>query len=290
MTIVIGKRFDQEICMVADTMISDEESGNDSAIPGRLKIITLSPNFTVGYAGHANQALDAIREAHTVLRSDGFDNAIERLRAASADQNHDVDFLVACHRPAAELRRIWEGRISGPLTESAIGQAAIVTKIDERFIQAGNPREDSKNFRLAFIRAFSSRRDPLGDGVGGFPTALHAVHDNHAYKAHSSSHNWKPIKPVWGGTIYEDENELLTGEWSFRHDLMTIQKPGLAILGVEVLQAKIGFVYAPLLEDDARPVKLLEHEGAYTQHQKEMHATMRRAVDQMLQEHEKRFA
>jgi hypothetical protein len=69
MTVVIAKRFDQAICLVSDTMISDHTSGKANRIPGRLKIITLSPNFTVAYAGHANQALDAIRGVHGVLGS-----------------------------------------------------------------------------------------------------------------------------------------------------------------------------------------------------------------------------
>jgi hypothetical protein len=289
MTVVIAKRFDQAICLVSDTMISDHTSGKANRIPGRLKIITLSPNFTVAYAGHANQALDAIRGVHGVLGSRGTEPAIEQLRVASANRHHDIDFIVACHRPETELRRIWEGKISDPLGECAIGQTAIIPKVEKRFIPTGNPINDSKNFRLAFIRAFTDKRDHRDAGVGGFPLSLHAVPDNHAYKGHSISENWKPIVPVWGTTTFEDEGDLLTGEWSFRHDLLTREEPGLAVLAVEVLQAKTGYVYAPLLEDDPKPIKLLDHDGPYTQDQNEIHLAMRKALDAKVQEHRERF-
>jgi len=42
-----------------------------------------------------------------------------------------------------------------------------------------------------------------------------------------------------GITTYQDENDLLTGEWSFRHDILVPDQPGLAILGAEVLRAKV---------------------------------------------------
>jgi hypothetical protein len=82
--------------------------------------------------------------------------------------------------------------------------------------------------------------------------------------------SWKPIVP--GGTIYEDERDLLTGEWSFRHDVITTNRAGIAIVAVEVPQAKIGFLYAPLLDDDPMRVPLLDDDKVYTQHQSEMHA------------------
>jgi hypothetical protein len=289
MTVVIAKRFDQAICLVSDTMISDDASGKPNAIPGRLKIVTLSPNFTVAYAGHANQALDAIREVHGVLRSDGPESAIERLRLASSSGPHDIDFIVARHRPAAELCRIWEGKVSESLDQCAIGQTAINAKIEKRFEPTGNPTNDSMNFRLAFIAAFTDRRDRPDAGVGGFRLSLHATPDNHAYKSHSLSDSWKPIELVWGTTTYEDEQDLLTGEWSFRHDSVTTEEPGLAVLAVELPQAKTGYVYAPLSEDDPKPIKLLDHDGPYPQHQDEIHQAMREALEAKVKEHRKRF-
>jgi hypothetical protein len=50
------------------------------------------------------------------------------------------------------------------------------------------------------------------------------------------------------------------------------------VIGVEVPQAKVGFIYAPLLEDDPEQVKLLAAEKIWTQHQAEMHKAMSAAL------------
>ncbi|MGE0851887.1 MAG: hypothetical protein AB7O44_20070 [Hyphomicrobiaceae bacterium] len=248
----------------------------------------MGPAFSVAYAGHANQALDAIRGAVSILKDGGPDAAVEHLRQASADTSSDIDFIVAAHKPEPELRRVWQGRASEPLAHSLIGDPSILPEVERRYRPADGGKEDAKNFRLAFIAAFTDRKVHVDVGVGGFPLSLVARPEGHLYKWHSLSHSWKPIVPT-GGTTYEDENDLLTGEWSFRHDLMTINQPGVAVLAVEVLQAKTGFVYAPLLEDDPSPVRLLEEAGPYTQHQAEIHAAMRMALDAKVAEHLARF-
>jgi hypothetical protein len=137
LTVVIAKQFADTICIVSDTMISDEASGTRDAIPGRLKIVTLSPTFSVAYAGHANQALDAIREAVPLLKSGGPDAAVEYLRQASAATSPEIDFIVAAHRTDPELRRVWQGRTSKPLEHSLIGDASILPEVERRFKPTG---------------------------------------------------------------------------------------------------------------------------------------------------------
>jgi hypothetical protein len=211
LTIVIVKRFGDAICLVADTMISEEKgTGKADGIPGRLKMMTLNRNFTVAYAGHSDPALCAIREAHGTLRDHGPDAAMTGLCAATAMKDHDVEFIVACHRPHGELRRIWDGVISDPLTESAISQKGMVAKIEKRFKSTGDAAQDAKNYRLAFIETFLDRREYFEAGVGGFPLSVHAQADSHAYKGHHLSENWQPIVPVWGTTMIEDETDFLT--------------------------------------------------------------------------------
>lgn len=277
MTVVIAKRFDQTICIVADTMISNQATAKENGIPGRLKIITIDRHFTVAYAGHANQALDAIRAARLILLQSGLDAAIEHLRLATTNGPADFEFIAVVHRPYAKLYRIWLGHVSAPLDRSVIGDGRILEEVERRFEQ--ERAKSAKNYISAFIVAFTDKKIHLGTGVGGFPTALLAQPDGHNYRGHMFSHVWKPIEPVWGTTTYEDENDLLTGEWSFRHDVLTAKQAGVALLAVEVPQAKIGYVYAPLLEDDPQPVPLLSADKIYTQHQREIHDAMKQALD-----------
>jgi hypothetical protein len=165
------------------------------------------------------------------------------------------------------------------LDETCIGNCSIFAEVLKRFSRTADASIDVKNFQFAFLNAFTNPDVFAGSGVGGFPVVLEARPDGHIYKGHHLSATWKPITFVPGRTTYEDENDLLTGEWSFRHDILAPKKPGLAILGAEVLQAKIGFIYAPMLEDDPDRVRLLAGNEKWTQKQSEMHAVMRRALD-----------
>lgn len=282
LTVVIARRFDQTICIVSDTMISNQATGTENGIPGRLKIITIDRQFTVAYAGHANQALDAIRATRPILLESGLDAAIEHLRRATTEGPADFEFIAVAHRPDAKLHRIWDGRVSASLDKSVIGDGRILDEVERRFEQGR--ASSAKNYVSAFITAFTDKKIHLGTGVGGFPTSLLAQPDGHIYRGHMLSHVWKPSGSVWGATTYEDENDLLTGEWSFRHDVLTVGQAGVALLAVEVPQAKTGYVYAPLLEDDPQPVTLLSADKIYTQHQREIHDAMKQALDGKLKQ------
>ena len=265
MTVVIGKCFGDTIVILSDTMISDAHLGRTDAIPGRLKAITINDHLSIAYAGHSDPALNIARQIPGIYRSSGLIGVLESLRQGTACEGHDVDFIVASHDPGTELRRIWSGQISDSLNETCIGNCAILPEVMSRFTPASDGRTSARNFRLAFINAFTNRRVHLGTGVGGFPIVLQAAPEGHLYKGHTLNESWKPIGP--GGTTYEDENDLLTGEWSFRHDLLVPKRAGLAVIGVEVPQGKIGFVYAPLLESDPNRVPLLASDKTWTQYQ-----------------------
>jgi hypothetical protein len=198
MTVVIAKCFGQIIEIVSDTMISDTDLGRDNAIPGRLKAIILNERLSVAYAGHSDPALHAIRQASSIFSKGGLDAVTDHLRQVSASDDLDIDFIVASHDPTAELRRIWGGRISQPLAEASIGNRAILPEVMKIFSPVGDENTDAKNFRSAFLSAFTNRRTHLGQGVGGFPIALEARPDGHVYKGHSVSESWKPIEFVPG--------------------------------------------------------------------------------------------
>lgn len=80
--------------------------------------------------------------------------------------------------------------------------------------------------------------------------------------------HWWQLPAVTSTKVtYEDENDLLTGEWSFRHDVLTSECIGTPVVAVEILQAKVGYVYAPLLESDPVEVRLLDSDKMWTQNQ-----------------------
>jgi hypothetical protein len=283
MTVVIGKRFGETITLLSDTMITDTGARRHDIIPGQLKSIILSDRLSVAYAGHAGPALAAIGKAPSIFTTKGLTGLLNALCEVTSSNAHDVEFMVAAHNPTAELRRVWQGQVSGPLDDSCIGNHAILTAVFQRFSPVGDPKADAFKFRTAFIDAFTDQKVFLGAGVGGFPIVLQALPSGHVYKGHTVNSSWKPIEFVPRATIFEDENDLLTGEWSFRHDILATKSTGIAVLGAEVLQAKLGFVYAPLIEFGPIPVRLLESDENWTQHQVAMHKKMRAAFDAMVE-------
>ena len=286
MTIVIAKQFNDTICIVSDTMITDAEGSRNKIIPGRLKAIILNERFSVAYAGHSDPAQYAIRDAHQILRSRGGSDAVlQRLRNATTGAA-DIDFITASHYPPnVELRRIWEGRISDPLSQAVIGNSTIYERITTRFVPSGNGKVDARNFWSAFIETFTNSRVDAGMGVGGVPIGLVAAPDNHHYASCSVNANWKPIGFVPGRTTYEDEQDLLTGEWSYHFDVVPPARAGAAVIAVAIRQAKTGYIYAPLIQDDASSITLIENSEPWTQHQGEMFDVLNSALEAKLAEH-----
>ena len=61
MTLVMGRRFNDRLVILSDSMITHKAATKPNAIPGRLKSIILSRDMAVSYAGLANKALSIIR-------------------------------------------------------------------------------------------------------------------------------------------------------------------------------------------------------------------------------------
>jgi len=279
MTVVVGKCFDERIVIASDTMISDANTGNANAIPGRLKAIIISDRLSIAYAGHSDPALHAIRRVPDIYTTGGIPNVLEALKVFTASKDYSVDFMIAYHDPHSELRRVWNGQVSAPLQQVCIGNYSIIPEVLSRFVPAENAAVSAKNFIHAFLNAFTDRQVFAGTGVGGFPILLEAQPAGHIYRGHTFSMNWKPVVFKPEATTYENDNDLLTGEWSFRHDILVPRQSGLAVLAAEVPQAKVGFVYAPLVDDEPEKVTLLGEADKWTEKQTEMHQAMQRALN-----------
>jgi hypothetical protein len=282
MTVVVAKRFGEHIEVLADTMISDRDRGREDAFPGRLKIIALSTDLTIAYAGHSDPALESIRRLHRD-RIRSVDQALERLKPWTALTEHDVEFLVVSHQPTAELRKVWAGRISAPLNDAVLGDPTLRSALYERLTRTGDDAHDAKEFFSTFLHVFTSGHVNRGEGVGGFPTALSASPEGHHYRHHSFHHSWKPIEFLPGVEQHQDPADMQTGDWTFHHSVVAPREPGVAVLAAQIQQARRAFIYSPLLDDDAAAVPLLEPETDWTEHQVLMNertvAALRSAVE-----------
>lgn len=104
-----------------------------------------------------------------------------------------------------------------------------------------------------------------------------SVHTPHSYPGIGLSSNSARVK--LRARVARETSSLCNHGWSFHHLGPTIDKRSIALLGVEVPQPKVGFVYAPLQEDDPNLVKLLDDDRMWTRHQKEIHAALRQAFN-----------
>ncbi|MFC3127241.1 hypothetical protein ACFOD4_19410 [Pseudoroseomonas globiformis] len=296
MTVVIAKKFGEYISIVSDTMITTPRTGTntprvsgdpvrqrriDDAVPGRLKIVNIDQRLTIAYAGLSGLALTTIREIATTCRSGDLARLYDVLRQATVEAKHEVEFIVASHYGAANLRRVWDGLVSEPLPQTCIGDGAILPEVLRVFRPTDDGKENADTFRADFLNVFTNNRIHLGTGVGGFPLCLEAGPDGHVYKRHHFHFTWKPIVFIPGVTIYEDENDLQTGDWSFHHAAIASDAPAAAVIGVAVPQAKVGFIYSPLTMDDPVKVDLLERDLPWTQYERQMYDQLGWHVEEM---------
>lgn len=266
MTVVLARRFGDQIEIVADTMISNTERGREEAIPGRLKIITISSNLTVAYAGHSDPALYAIRR----LFRDGIvrgTEATESLRLFTDSPDHDVEFIIASHQPRAELRKVWLGRCSQPLDQAWLGNPTISRAVEERLQRSGDASSDGTSFWSAFIEAFTSDRVRRGTGVGGLPIGLKATATGHAYRLCSYHEDRSLIEFLAGTEQHQNPNTMQTGDWTYHFTIVPLSEPGLAVLGAHLQQARRSYIYSPLLDDDPIRVTVLEPGIDWTENQ-----------------------
>ncbi|NML76248.1 hypothetical protein HHL25_19115 [Rhizobium sp. S-51] len=97
MTVVIAQIRNEEILVLADTKVQDRQETGPDTMPGRLKIVTLGHRFTVAFAGAADPAHLAVKEAAKLVALKQFEHAIECLKSWS--NKHDIEPPRLCRRP-----------------------------------------------------------------------------------------------------------------------------------------------------------------------------------------------
>ncbi|MEH0198523.1 hypothetical protein V7S57_13655 [Caulobacter sp. CCNWLY153] len=264
MTVGIGRKFGRRISLLTDTMISDSAVGKRDAFPGRLKGIILSPYVSVAYAGHADPALSAIRQARKQLLSSGEVSEVANVLAgACTTSGADVEFILAFHRDGEPfLHKITARGISGDVENCFIGDPDVVRKVlAEEPNQPGydNPEWGVQaaeiQFNGAFFRLFSDAGSLVNDTVGGFPISLLGSPYGHIYQGQTLSMAWDPIHTATGITPAQQRAQL-TGATAFNYSVVGGSLRGVAVIGVALPQAGLGFVYSPLSADDPERLRV----------------------------------
>jgi len=106
MTVAIGEIFGERIVLLSDTMISDDAGGRPEAIPGALKSIVLTSEFSVAFSGPLAGAEEYLRLA--TIRS--------RRR-----QGYQLEFLAASHMPTPRLCKVYDGQVAAGANRYWIG-------------------------------------------------------------------------------------------------------------------------------------------------------------------------
>ncbi len=110
MTIVAAMKFADRICVMSDTMITDEGSARNNIIPGRLKSIVINRWLTVSYAGLSTQAIDSVRLLHKA-KNISTNLALEHLAQVSFDHYGALDFILCSHETTPRIVKISNGQV-----------------------------------------------------------------------------------------------------------------------------------------------------------------------------------
>jgi hypothetical protein len=250
--------------IATDTMITDKDEGRADSIPGRLKGIVLSPYVSVAYAGHADPAVFTIRRAHQrLLETGNVREAAKLLIEASSRSDIDVEFILAFHENGRPfMHKVTAQGISDDLDNCFIGDADVVrnvldgepSQLAEALPDIGMEIEESR-FRSAFLALFADRGIRINSNVGGLPITLNASPYGHSYNGHAISISWDAIDLAVGITPTQHIARR-AGETAWSYNVVDGALRGVAVIGVALPQAGIGFVYSPLIKDGAELIQV----------------------------------
>lgn len=260
LTICVGARFGDRICIVSDTMISSRDWVRDDIVPGQLKAIVLSMKFSLAYAGLVHVGIRTARVCAAQLRNGAtFNDILSILRTASADGR--CDFLIASHENGAQLFKIANGRVSDDQDFHWIGDSSIVSRMKRQaeeteaaFAQTllKNPHlddvrtEESKFLSSFLLVLLTSPR--LSAEVGGVPINLLGSPNGHCYGNHAGAFSPGPISI--GGPPHPET--AAPGGDRYACSVTGAFHRGVAINSVFFDEAAVGYIYNPLEWDEPR--------------------------------------
>lgn len=265
MTIVVAQRFGDRIMLLCDTMVSDSQTGRDSIVPGRLKSVVLSATISVGYAGFANQCIDAVRQAFRMIQGGCDKSAIlSHFVSASASQPGRLsnDYIVASHCDGAELFLIKNGRLSKIDRPIFVGEPTVFDRIMAGINRSTESSIDYvSNGELQLANSFTNQfigTTAVDDGVGGVPISLMGSPYGHTYNNYACVSNSDTIIIGSGpgtGRTSEHERRAITGETEWRFNVNGPERRGVPVAGLYCDQIQAGFIYMPIQFDEPVPLR-----------------------------------
>lgn len=263
MTIVVARRFGDRISIMSDTMISDETGVRSNIIPGQLKSIIINKWLTISYAGLFVQAIDSIRN---IYRNKDITTtfAVNQLKKTTLEYEGEIEFIICSHEPDTRLIKISNGEKFEGANTYWIGSNEAAsdfskfnppnTHTNDSLPEFVSPEEDifKYNFR-SFIK------ETRCSGVGGVVIDCLCSSFGHGYPGYGEAYSWDTIH-LGDNYRWEKQQEInMTGMYHSECNISSATERGIAIVGLYLGQAKIGFIYDPIHYDKAMRIENMDH-------------------------------
>lgn len=261
MTFVAAKRFGQRIQLASDTMVSDPNELRRDVIPGRLKTIILDAQITIAYAGLSYQSMQAIKRAKQVLSDGGTLSDIEQILLSTTEKyknfENGPEFLLVSHRDGPVLKRVWDNQVSRNLDQACIGQRDLLSSLLERekaekLSLIPHEFEDEGPFSSAFLKLFNGIY--ISESVGGFGITTTCSPYGHCYPSFAGVTSWEMIT-IGQGVTEQHLADRQSGKTQWGYNISGSKLRGVGVVGAVVLDAGIGYIYAPIHSGDPIPWK-----------------------------------
>jgi hypothetical protein len=109
------------------------------------------------------------------------------------------------------------------------------------------------DLRYNFIDRLMTTKD-LGDAIGGFPIAVVATAERHAYVHHTGMYTYDLPQIGPGETVEQSIDDVYTGRNQLLLSVLPSRQSDVPVVAAYLLQARTGWVYSPM--EDIRPFKI----------------------------------
>ncbi len=260
MSLIVALTSGSRVQILSDSEVSHPDGSRSEVIPGRLKLVVLSPQLCVGYAGAVEPALDAIRtipkaeDARSHLAGT-LQHLLEGHQAAPAA----TDFIVVSAGPPPVLHKISEGRLSQGFERYWIGSADAVSIFGQGLAAALRTTNLTTEFATvgAAAMAFESLlNDGAVESVGGVPFSV--ILQNGALNYACAARAFFPTQSIPDSTptALQFGTAAVGG---FSYSVLTPLEPGHPIVGVYFLQGRFGYAYTPIHCDRPSLIENVSH-------------------------------
>ncbi|MEI5676684.1 MULTISPECIES: hypothetical protein [unclassified Mesorhizobium] len=118
----------------------------------------------------------------------------------------------------------------------------------------------------------------LGPHIGGFPIVLGATAQKHRYLGSTGVYTYKFPNLKWGEETHQSIEEVYSGEGHFQMSVLPPDVSDIPVVGICLLQARMGYVYSPIENERAFRVPLADAAEPWEGNEQDMYAVLRRTV------------